>query len=108
MRYPSLQGRRDKGESAIIAALEAAGATVEQIPTGRGVPDLLVGFNGVNYLLEVKTPGGKLNDKQVAWHGNWAGQRCVVRSPEEAVRVIADELCYTDPEVLNRIRKAGL
>ena len=96
-RWPALQGRRDSNESGIIAALEAAGATVEQIPTGRGVPDLLVGFvhDGVdmldvptNYLIEIKTHHAKLNKKQQEWHNNWAGHKAVARNPTEALEII--------------------
>ena len=87
-RWPALQGKRDANEPENIAALEAVGATVEQIPTGRGVPDLLVGYKGKCYLLEVKMPNGKLNKKQVKWHGNWKGQCCVVRNAQEALDAI--------------------
>ena len=96
MRYPALQGKRDKNEPEIIAALEAVGATVEQLPTGRGVPDLLVGVSRYgkfdiqrrNFLLEVKTEKGKLNEKQTKWFKSWNGQAEVVRTPEEALAVI--------------------
>ena len=97
MRYPALQGKRDDNEPAIIAALERVGATVEQIPTGRGVPDLLVGFCGANFLLECKTLHGKLNQKQRTWHGRWKGQASVVRTPERALSAIGaielDQAC---------------
>ena len=112
MRFPALQGKRDANEPSIIAALEAAGATVEQIPTGRGVCDLLVGFTDIddflctyrcNYLMEVKTATGKLNEKQVKWHDNWKGQKCVVRTPREALAVIG-----VTTDVTDRCRRAGL
>ena len=88
MRYPALQGKRDANEPAIIKALEAVGATVEQIPTGKGVCDLLVGYWFRNYLLEVKIPKGKLNKVQKVWHSEWKGQKCVVYTPEDALRAI--------------------
>jgi hypothetical protein len=45
---------------------------------GQGVPDLLVGYQGKNILVEVKdgnkTPSRrKLTDDQVKWHDNWNG-----------------------------------
>ena len=74
MRYPALQGKRDANEPEIIAALESAYSTVEQIPTGKGVTDLLVGAvmacpccghrKPENLLMEVKIIGGKLNKVQ--------------------------------------------
>ena len=111
MRYPALQGKRDANEPQIIAALEAAGATVEQLPTGRGLADLLVGFTYIddlwctcrdNYLIEVKTPKGKLNSKQIKWHNEWNGQVAVVRTPEEALAVIGVDIPLDD-----RVRRAG-
>ena len=104
-RYPALQGQRDANEASIIKALEAVGATVEQLPTGKGVPDLLVGYQPLgmlwdhpkNYLMEVKRQAvrGKikpsdviLNKKQKEWHEAWKGQKCIVRTPEEALKVI--------------------
>jgi hypothetical protein len=104
IRYPSLQGLRDANEAGIVAALEMAGATVEKIPTGRGVPDLLVGFKDVNYLLEVKIKTGKLNAKQVKWHSNWAGTVYVVRTPREALIAIG----AIKPDFVEKVRSNGL
>ena len=100
MRYPATQGQRDSNEAEIIAALEAVGATVEQIPTGGGVPDLLVGYRFRNYLLEVKRQPIKgkvkpsevrLNPTQRRWFVMWAGHCEVVRTPEEALAVLGIE-----------------
>ena len=97
MRYPATQGKRDVNEPEIISALEAVGATVEPLPTGKGVPDLLVGYRGKNILMEVKkevvrgkvyASDVKLNAKQVIWHDCWRGQKCIVRTPQEALDVI--------------------
>ena len=101
IRYPALQGKRDANEPEIIKALLAVGASVEQLPTGRGVPDLLCGYMGMNYLLEVKTETGQLNAKQIAWHGSWHGKVSVVRTPAEALKAIGVELD-------ERCRLAGL
>ena len=101
MRYPALQGKRDANEPEIIAALESAGATVEQLPTGKGVPDLLVGYEGKNYLIEVKTAKGHLNCKQFKWHCAWSGQVEVVYTPQQALDAIGMDLD-------DRCRSAGL
>ncbi len=54
-----------------------------------GRPDLLVGFRGETYLLEVKSPKGRLEDSQVTWHADWRGRPvAVVRTPTEALRAI--------------------
>lgn len=47
--------RVDANQAAIAEALRSCGATVQLIHTvGKGCPDLLVGFGGINLLLEVK------------------------------------------------------
>jgi hypothetical protein len=90
---------RDKAEPAIISALVAAGASVEAL-SKKGVPDLLVGFQGVTYLLEVKTPGAsksgnnaKANAGQAEWRERWRGAIVhVVETVEQALQAIGLEL----------------
>jgi hypothetical protein len=92
--------RRDANEPPIVQALENAGAFVQRLDDGQGTPDLLVGYAGRTYLLEVKLPLGprggavghqNLNDEQVEWHAGWhecGGTLLVVRTPDEALRAI--------------------
>ena len=100
--------RRDAAEPAIVAALRAAGASVEIISNGDGLPDLMVGYRGVTYHLEVKNPtgprGGKsgggasrpgqggdgvLTRDQRAWWAAWRGAPpVIVRTPVEALAAI--------------------
>lgn len=60
------------------------GATVQPLHTvGRGCPDLLVGYGGTNYLLEVKdglkSPSQrKLTPDEQTWHDEWRGHVTVV------------------------------
>jgi len=71
--------KTDGNQKAIINGLEDCGATVERLAhAGGGCPDLLVGFGGDNYLLEVKMPGCHLNEKQINWHSRWNGKRVAV------------------------------
>ena len=79
--------KRDANEEAIVRALEAVGASVERL-SAKGVPDLLVGFRGATYLLEVKMPAGRLSSDQVAWHAAWRGQVSVVRCEADAYAAI--------------------
>jgi len=83
--------RVDLNQGEIVARLVAAGARVQSLAAhGRNVPDLLVGFKGKNYLLEVKNPEthGHLSTGQRQWHEDWSGQVAVVTTPDEALRVI--------------------
>ena len=87
--------RRDSNELAIRDALESAACTVQSL-SAPGVPDLLVGRAGKNYLLEIvgdekwarhKMTGG-LTTAQVYWHGDWRGQVAIVRTIEEALKAV--------------------
>lgn len=84
-----LAARTDANQAEIVRVLRAAGCTVESLHrVGGGVPDLIVGRAGRNWLLEVKVPGRGLNDRQKEWHRQWAGQRAVVTTPEGALQVV--------------------
>ena len=79
-----IAAKRDKNEPEIVQALRDRGASVTPLSAG-GVPDLLVGYRGVNLLFEVKSERGVLTEDQKLWHGSWLGQKKVVRTPEEAL-----------------------
>lgn len=87
----------DVNQAEIVAALRDVGATVTSLATvGNGCPDLVVGFRGRNYLLEVKPPGGvrggvsrqTLTEAERDWHRTWRGQRAIVTSVEQALYAI--------------------
>lgn len=89
-------GRVDANQAETVKALRDAGMSVCILSSmGKGVPDLLVGWRGLNCLLELKD-GSKPPSAQVLtkdeqdWHGAWAGQLRTVRTPEEAVLVVID------------------
>lgn len=79
--------KRDINEAQIVAALRAIGASVQHL-SAPGVPDLLVGFRGANMLLEVKRTKGKLTAPEAEWHNEWRGQVAIVRSVDDALRLI--------------------
>lgn len=79
--------KRDGNEAEIVDALVEIGATVQRI-SARGVADLLCGFRGRNYLLEVKAKKGMMTDDQVKFRDNWQGQYKAVWSIEDALREI--------------------
>jgi hypothetical protein len=98
--------RRDSNETPIVDALRGVGAAVTRLNED-GVPDLLVGFRGHTFLLEVKHPlgprggftskttaaravsGTDLTAPQVGWWAAWNGEPAiVVRSPAEALAAI--------------------
>jgi len=82
-------GRTDANQSEIVRALRAVGCSVYSLHrVGGGCPDLLVGYRGQTFLLEVKHPQGILTPDQIDWHADWRGQVAVVHSPEEALQVV--------------------
>lgn len=77
--------RVDTNHKAIVDGLRDVGASVVSLAAiGRGVPDLLVGYRGVNYLLEVKTTKGKLTADQSEFMETFNGRAYIVRDINEA------------------------
>ena len=72
-----------------VARCSSYGAEVTPTHTlGHGFPDLVAGFRGVTYLLEVKMPGEHLTEDEERWHRRWSGQVSIVYSEEDALRAI--------------------
>lgn len=85
----------DANQTEIAKALRQVGASVQSLAsTGKGCPDLLVGFRGVNWLLEIKDgqkvkSARKLTEDQVVWHESWCGQVHVIESIDQAIKLIS-------------------
>ena len=86
--------KTDANQGEIVDALRAVGASVQPLhAVGGGVTDLLVGFRGANYLIEVKDgrkppSARKLTPDQERWHRDWRGQVSIAEWPEDALRII--------------------
>jgi len=87
--------RIDANHEQVVSALRAAGASVQSLAgVGKGVPDLLVGFQGKTLLMEVKdgkkTPSERrLTEDQIRWHGAWnGGPLAVVDGVDAALRML--------------------
>ena len=90
-------GSTDANEAEIVGLLNAIpGVTVAKLSqVGGGVPDLLVGHRGRNFLFEIKDPnkppsGRKLTPAQVKFHDTWRGQVQVAHTFGEILSVIQD------------------
>jgi hypothetical protein len=84
MRYAA---RVDANQDQIVSGLRAAGAYVWII----GLPvDLLVGYKGHTFLVEIKTDNKKKFTKlQTHFFENWSGSTLArIDSPEAALRMI--------------------
>lgn len=86
--------RIDSNQPEIIQALRKVGASVA--PThmvGQGFPDIVVGFRGINHLLEIKDgeksrSRRKLTEDEKDWHLTWQGEVRIVESVSEALKAI--------------------
>lgn len=84
----------DDNQPEIVSALRRVGASVQPLHTvGQGCPDLIVGFRGQNYAIEVKDgskpPSARgLTDAQLRWKILWNGQYAIANNVDEALRII--------------------
>ena len=90
--------RTDENQKELVKAFRQMGATVQILSDiGKGCPDLVVGVKGKNLLVEVKNgkkppSGQKLTEDEQIFFDNWAGQVCIVKSIEEAISLIANQI----------------
>ena len=76
------KNKRDANEPAIFSVLEGYGFQIRPLDTPC---DAIVGFSGVNMLIEIKNgPKAPLTGPQEAFHRNWTGQIKVLSSEAEA------------------------
>ncbi|GAG28505.1 unnamed protein product [marine sediment metagenome] len=82
--------RVDANQTEIVEALRAIGASVFLLhAVGCGCPDLLVGFRGANYLLEIKADRyAKLTPAEHRFFDSWNGYASIVRTVDEALEEI--------------------
>lgn len=89
-----LAGRVDANQKQVVDGLRKAGYSVCVLSgVGKGVPDLLVGANGVNILLELKDgakpkSARKLTADEFKWHEAWKGQVATVESLYDALTAV--------------------
>jgi hypothetical protein len=86
--------RVDGNHEAIVSCFRAAGCSVQSLAqVGDGCPDLLVGINGINVLVEVKDstqpPSRRLLTlAQLKWHDEWRGWVHVVTTIDKALLLV--------------------
>jgi len=87
--------RVDGNQAGIVMALRnIPGISVQHLHTvGSGCPDLLVGFEGRNYLFEIKTTAGKLNSHQESWHKSWQGSVHTVTNVQDILAILNTSIC---------------
>lgn len=86
--------RTDDNQNEIVEDLRRVGASVAITSViGAGFPDIVVGYRGNNYLIEIKD-GSKppsrrrLTPDEQEFHDLWRGTVAVVNSSDEALKII--------------------
>ena len=89
MRFARNAHRRDANAKDILAILRDCGFSVLDLSqVGDGAPDALVGRNGYELLIEIKTEKGALEDSQLQWMERWRGVPVLIaRSAAEVLAV---------------------
>lgn len=83
--------RVDANQAQIVKELRDAGCSVQCLhEVGKGCPDILVGYEGYNFLFEIKDPSKppskrKLTSDEETWHNSWAGDATIIFTSEYAL-----------------------
>jgi len=86
--------RKDANQDEIVEVLRDIGASVAIThQLGNGFPDLVVGFRGENFMLEIKdgrkAPSAqRLTKDEEIFHRTWNGKVDIVKSVDEALKAI--------------------
>lgn len=89
-----MRAKKDDNHKEIAAVFKACGASVTDTSmVGNGVPDIIVGFPGVNYLIEIKDgkkppSARKLTPDEQAFHLEWKGPIAIITSVDDALALI--------------------
>ena len=89
-----MQKKTDSNQKEIVAAFRNAGATVFHVHmVGHGFPDIIVGYHGKNYLIEIKDgkkvkSARKLTPDEEIFHSTWRGHVAIVESVEDVIKII--------------------
>lgn len=79
----------DLNHEAIVLAFRRMGCDILSLaPLGRGAPDLLCATKRATWLVEVKSPKGRLNAEQTKWHAAWPQPVFICRGVEDVARII--------------------
>lgn len=84
----------DANQAEIVRALRAIGASVAITSAlGDGFPDLVVGFRGKNFLVELKDgrkppSARKLTEAEECFSERWRGQIAIINNIEEAIKLL--------------------
>lgn len=83
------KSRTDSNQKELVNFAKDHGATVAHLHTlGKGIPDILIGYQGRNYLVEIKSEDGKLTSDEEVFFNNWRGDAAVVATKKDLIRLL--------------------
>lgn len=88
---PKYKARIDRNQVEIVKTFRQYGASVVHTHTlGRGFPDIVVGYQGNNFLIEIKDwlkpeSQRKLTEAEQEFSNNWKGQYDIIESVGDVV-----------------------
>ena len=87
--------RTDSNHAEIIKALRKIPnlSVFSTHEVGKGFPDIVIGYKGINYLIEIKDgnkppSARKLTDSEVKFHQDWKGQIKIVNNLDEVLNLL--------------------
>jgi hypothetical protein len=87
--------RTDRNHAEIINALRKIPnlSVFSTHEVGKGFPDIVIGYKGINYLIEIKDgnkppSARKLTDAELQFHSNWKGQIKIVNNLDELLEIL--------------------
>lgn len=89
-----VRARKDSNHKEVVAMFRELGATVlDTAQLGSGAPDIIVGYNGKNVLVEIKDGSlppskRKLTEDEMQFHAMWKGHIVVINDLKEVIELI--------------------
>jgi hypothetical protein len=87
--------RTDSNHAEIIKALRKIPnlSVFSTHEVGKGFPDIVIGYKGINYLIEIKDgnkppSARKLTDAELKFHNDWRGQIKIVNNLDEVLNLL--------------------
>jgi hypothetical protein len=85
-------GKPDSNQESIIQALRSINAIVVIVSRVPHFVDLVVGYRGKTYLLEIKEKGKELRKSQDKFFSEWTGDTlAIIRTPQEALELVCEK-----------------
>ena len=86
--------RTDANQKELVKAIRKLGASVQDLSqVGKGCPDILVGYKGVNYLFEIKNPDmppskRRLTPDEMKFFEDWKGEMTIVKTIDDILGIL--------------------